>query len=82
MNAIIVLSVFVIALILQVPVAFALGVSSVAYLMFFSKVPMTLAIQSLFTSCDSFPMLCVPFFVMAGEVMLAGSLSQKLVEFF
>lgn len=82
MNAIIVLSVFVIALILQVPVAFALGVSSVAYLMFFSKVPMTLAIQSLFTSCDSFPMLCVPFFVMAGEVMLAGSLSQKLVDFF
>lgn len=82
MNAILVLAVFVGALILQVPVAFSLGVASIVYLMFFSNVPVTLAIQSLFTSCDSFPMLCIPFFVMAGEVMLAGALSQKLVDFF
>ena len=82
MNALIVLGVFVLALLLQVPVAFSLGVASVVYLYFFSSVPMTLVIQSLFTSCDSFPMLCVPFFVMAGEVMMAGHLSQKLVDFF
>lgn len=82
MSALIVLGVFAIALLLQVPVAFSLGVASVVYLQFFSSVPMTLVIQSLFTSCDSFPMLCIPFFVMAGEVMMAGQLSQKLVDFF
>jgi len=70
-----------ICFVLGVPIAFSLGVASVATLQFASDLPMTLAAQRLFTGTDSFPLMAIPFFMLAGELMEAGGISRRLFNF-
>lgn len=67
--------------ILGVPIAFSLGIASVATLEFASNLPLTLAAQRLFTGADSFPLMAIPFFMLAGELMEAGGISRRLFDF-
>ncbi len=67
--------------ILGVPIAFSLGVASVATLEFASNLPLTLAAQRLFTGTDSFPLMAIPFFMLAGELMESGGISRRLFDF-
>lgn len=66
---------------LGMPIAFSLGVASVAALQFGSNLPLTLAAQRLFTGTDSFPLMAVPFFMLAGELMECGGISRRLFDF-
>jgi C4-dicarboxylate transporter DctM subunit len=66
---------------LGMPIAFSLGVASVATLQFGSNLPLTLAAQRLFTGTDSFPLMAIPFFMLAGELMEAGGISRRLFDF-
>ena len=66
---------------LGIPIAFSLGVASVAALQFASNLPLTLAAQRLFTGTDSFPLMAVPFFMLAGELMECGGISRRLFDF-
>lgn len=63
------------------PIAFALGVASVATLQFGSTLPLTLVAQRLFAAADSFPLMAIPFFMLAGAVMDTGGISRRLVDF-
>ncbi len=67
--------------ILGMPIAFALGIASVTTLLFASDLPLTLAAQRLFTGADSFPLMAIPFFMLAGELMEAGGISRRLFDF-
>jgi C4-dicarboxylate transporter DctM subunit len=67
--------------VIGVPIAFSLGVASVATLQFGSNLPLTLAAQRLFTGADSFPLMAIPFFMLAGELMEAGGISRRLFDF-
>ncbi len=63
------------------PIAFSLGVASVTSLTFGgSSLPMTVAAQRLFTGCDSFPLMAIPFFMLAGALMETGGISKRLVD--
>lgn len=66
---------------LGMPIAFSLGVASVATLQFGSSLPLTLAAQRLFTGTDSFPLMAIPFFMLAGELMESGGISRRLFDF-
>ncbi|KIX15655.1 TRAP transporter large permease [Dethiosulfatarculus sandiegensis] len=66
---------------LGMPIAFSLGVSSVATLGFGSSLPLTLAAQRLFAGTDSFPLMAIPFFMLAGALMENGGISRRLVDF-
>ena len=66
---------------LGMPIAFSLGVSSVATLQFGSDLPLKLAAQRLFAGTDSFPLMAIPFFMLAGGLMETGGISKRLVEF-
>jgi len=70
-----------ICFVLGVPIAFSLGVASVATLQFASNLPLTLAAQRLFTGTDSFPLMAIPFFMLAGELMESGGISRRLFDF-
>jgi C4-dicarboxylate transporter DctM subunit len=70
-----------ICFVLGVPIAFSLGVASVATLQFASDLPLTLAAQRLFTGTDSFPLMAIPFFMLAGELMESGGISRRLFDF-
>jgi C4-dicarboxylate transporter DctM subunit len=56
-------------------------VASVATLEFASSLPLTLAAQRLFTGADSFPLMAIPFFMLAGELMESGGISRRLFDF-
>ncbi len=73
--------VLVACFLLGMPIAFSLGVASVATLQFGSNLPLTLAAQRLFTGADSFPLMAIPFFMLAGELMESGGISRRLFDF-
>ena len=64
---------------LSVPIGVAIGLSVIVG-MFASGMPSAFLMQKLVTSLDAFPLLAVPFFIMAGEIMQKGSMAQRLLE--
>lgn len=67
-------------LILQVPVAFALGLSSLFTILYTDSLSVTYIAQNMVTSLDSFPLMAVPFFILAGELMGGGGISKRLLN--
>ena len=64
-----------------VPVAFALGLSTVTALLVSGSFPMLVLLKETFTGIDSFPLMAVPFFILAAELMSGGSLTEVLLKF-
>ena len=64
-----------------VPVAFALGLSTVTALVISDAYPMLVLLKETFTGIDSFPLMAVPFFILAAELMSGGSLTEVLLRF-
>lgn len=67
-------------LILSVPIGIAIGLSVAVGIVFGDILPSAFLIQKMFTSLDVFPLMAVPFFIMAGEIMQKGSMAQRLLE--
>jgi TRAP-type C4-dicarboxylate transport system permease large subunit len=76
-----VFTVFLALLALSVPVAVAIGLASMAGVAFFSNMPMLVTAQQLFVTIDKFPLVAIPFFILAGNLMEAGGISERLVNF-
>lgn len=70
---------FATLVVLRVPFAFAIALSVIAVLVVMGIEPMLLP-QTLVAGTQSFSLLAIPFFMLAGELMLAGGLSQRLVR--
>lgn len=64
-----------------VPVAFALGLSTVTALSVTGNFPLLVLLKETFTGLDSFPLMAVPFFILAAELMSGGSLTTVLLKF-
>lgn len=72
--------VFFLTLALGFPIAFCLGLTALAGLLW-ADVPLMLIAQRMFTGIDSFPLMAVPFFVLAGELMNKGGTTGRLIDF-
>ncbi|HET8748393.1 MAG TPA: TRAP transporter large permease subunit [Ramlibacter sp.] len=68
------------AMVIGMPVAFALLASGVALMWHLEMLDFQILAQNLIGGADSFPLLAVPFFMLAGEVMNAGGLSRRIVD--
>ena len=68
------------AMVIGMPVAFALLASGVALMWHLDMLDFQILAQNLIGGADSFPLLAVPFFMLAGEVMNAGGLSRRIVD--
>ncbi|MDQ3457802.1 MAG: TRAP transporter large permease [Deinococcota bacterium] len=75
------LGIFAVLLAIGVPIAFALGLAGVAYLVNETPLPMLAVFQRMFTSLDSFPFLAIPFFILAGALMNGSGLSEQIINF-
>lgn len=71
---------FVLLLLLGVPVAFAIGLSSVATA-FAADLPMAIVFQKMVGGMQVFSFLAIPFFIFAGELMLHGGIAERIVVF-
>ena len=70
-----------ICLFIGVPIAIALGVSALTAIYFGTTLPLSIITQKAFTSLDSFPLLAIPFFMLAGILMGKGGVSKRLLAF-
>lgn len=68
-----------VCLIIGVPIAIALGVSALTAIYFGTTLPLSIITQKAFTSLDSFPLLAIPFFMLAGILMGKGGVSKRLL---
>ncbi|WP_144527786.1 TRAP transporter large permease subunit [Peribacillus simplex] len=65
---------------LGIPIAFALLVSSVVLMYFLGIFDSQIIAQNLISGADNFPLMAIPFFMLAGEAMNRGGLSRRIVE--
>ena len=73
---------FVVLLIAGVPIAFALGVSSMVFLLFSgTTIPPIMAVNQMFPAVGKFALLALPMFVLTGELLNRCNITDKLVEF-
>ncbi|MBQ6772701.1 MAG: TRAP transporter large permease [Synergistaceae bacterium] len=80
--SIILFSVFIILLIIGVPVAFSIGsAAAVTIALGLGSNRLLMVIQRMFESCNSFSLIAVPFFILAGDLLSKGKISRLLVEF-
>ncbi|MFT3717531.1 TRAP transporter large permease [Pseudorhodoferax sp.] len=69
------------AMLLGLPIAFALLVCGAALMVAQGQIDTTILSQKLIEGADSFPLLAIPFFMLAGELMNAGGISRRIVNF-
>jgi|TARA_B100000700_G_scaffold231699_1_gene256457 tripartite ATP-independent transporter DctM subunit len=79
MNAAIGLS-LIILFSLGVPIAISILLASIIGIEFFSRLPLLLVPQQMFVGIDNFPLMAIPFFILAGNLMAAGGISRRLVD--
>ncbi len=80
MGLLILLGIFAMCVVIGMPVAFALGVASVATF-FYEGLPMMIAFQRIISGISIFALMAIPFFIFAGELMFHGGIAMRLVRF-
>jgi len=70
---------FFLLLALSMPISLLLAATTAIYLIFIAHIPVTSLIQQLFNGLDNFVLLGVPFFILAGNIMAEGAISDRLV---
>ncbi|OLC12529.1 MAG: hypothetical protein AUH29_16065 [Candidatus Rokubacteria bacterium 13_1_40CM_69_27] len=68
-------------LILAVPVAYTIGLAGVVALVWSGDYPLTIIVQQIFLAADSFVLLAIPLFILAGALMETGGIAVRLVRF-
>ena len=73
---------FILLLVIGVPVAFSIcSAAGVTLLIGIGPNQLMMLVQRMFKSCDSFSLIAVPFFILAGDLLAKGKISKVLVEF-
>ena len=75
------LGIFLVLCFLTIPIGISIGLSVLAYVFFIGGIDMSFIASSMFQAADSFPLMAIPFFILAGTLMEGGGLSRRLVDF-
>ena len=75
-----VIAVFALFALLGMPLSFALGISSVTVL-FLEKFELVVMAQRMLYAVDNFPLMAIPLFILAGEIMVKSEMMERLVSF-
>jgi len=84
MTAALIMSILTLMLITGAPISIALGMTVMTFLVFFSSFDMTtvnIISQRLFTGLESFAIMAVPFFVLAGAFLTDGGVAKRIIAF-
>ena len=81
-NLLVIFIVFFAALLLSVPIGIALGISALAGLIYLSFDPdfFIFLPQKFMSGLDSFTLLAIPFFILAGAIMSYGGIARRIVD--
>lgn len=72
---------FFVAVALGVPISAAIGLSAVLYILLFSGVSLAVVAQQMTLGIDSFPLLAIPLFLLAGLLMSEAQITSRLIRF-
>jgi TRAP-type C4-dicarboxylate transport system permease large subunit len=72
---------FLVLMLIGVPVAVSMAVASVAYLLVYNVAPDLIAAQRMIAGVESFPLLAVPFFILAGNLMNIAGVTGRIYSF-
>ncbi|MET3507603.1 TRAP transporter large permease [Halalkalibacter oceani] len=79
--ALMILVFFLLFLVLRVPVVIALGLSSLVYMVLFMDISVIVISQQMISTVNTYALLAIPFFIIAGGLMEAGGISNKIINF-
>ncbi len=68
-------------MIIGAPMAVSLGVSTMATMLLTTKISLTTMATACFSGLDSFPLMAIPFFILAGNLMRSGGISRRILQF-
>jgi tripartite ATP-independent transporter DctM subunit len=66
---------------IAMPVAWSMAMASTVYMIVGPKIPLQAVIQRMIGGIDTFPLLAIPFFILAGNLMNTGGVTNRLVGF-
>jgi C4-dicarboxylate transporter, DctM subunit len=66
-------------LLTSTPISIALGLTTLFYIFYFTTLPMTQISETLYNGVNSFPLMAIPFFILAANLMTHGGISERLV---
>ena len=72
--------VFVLLMVVGMPVAFATAIAGFVFFVFDAGMPMSVGVQKIASMSQSFPLLAVPFFVLAGHLMNESGITNRLLK--
>ncbi len=81
MTLLVLFGVFFLLLAVGRPIAFTMGLSGLAALLTMGNVPLVIMVQRLYSGVDSWSLLAIPLFLLAGELMTGAALTKQLVRF-
>lgn len=65
---------------LGTPIAFAIAISALSFFLIDGGVPLNIFVQKMVSATDSYPLLAIPFFVLAGAIMNRAGITRKLLQ--
>jgi len=80
MEAVILFSLLIVLIALSIPIGITLGIATAISLALTTNIPLVILAQKSFSALDSFPLLAIPFFILAGALMGYGGISKRLVS--
>lgn len=73
--------IFFVTLLIAIPVGHGLVIASGVSILSLEFLPLNIVVQQMFGQTQSFPMLALPFFILAGDLMMSGRLGNNLIRF-
>lgn len=80
MEAVFLFGLFILLLMLSVPIGYAIGMVTLVTMLHFTSMPTLMIAQNSIAGVDSFPLLAIPFFMLAGNLMSGGGIAKRLVN--
>ncbi len=72
--------IFFVLLLLGVPIAVSIGAAAI-FVLILNQIPLEIVPQTMFEGNDSFALVAVPFFILAGDILAHGGISEKIISF-
>ena len=81
MNALIIFSLLIALMLTGMPVSIALGLTVLTFFFFLTQVPIEAVALKLFTGIESFEIMAIPFFILAGNFLTHGGVARRMIRF-
>jgi C4-dicarboxylate transporter, DctM subunit len=81
MNSVIIFSLLIALMLTGMPISIALGLTVLTFLFVMTQVPIEAVALKLFTGIESFEIMAIPFFILAGNFLTHGGVAQRMIRF-